>query len=563
MATTVLDIRQSASVKTDDDALDVHQPGWSRAIVAAVFLAWLAVIWFWSASIYTLTVDDSYYYLKTAANVAAGYGFKFDQINTTNGFHPLWMLLLIPLSWLSGGSMEMFARLAMTLQLAMVYAGATFLASALNDRRRWIVLATAFLMLNFYYAKIVVNALESGLQWFFVCATLAVTLHFLRRDSRTLSPLHWFGLGLLAGLTVLSRLTSVLFIGGVVLLVAAVTWQTVAEAKIKSVIQRVLLIAIGAAIPISLYLVWTYLSTGHFTPVSAAIKTSRDFKVSSAGLMVVATMAVVWLVSCVVLWRNIRSPNHSRDLIWISFPLITYAVLQETADILFRGALVTEIWYMVPQALLVALAAGVMLSRAALRRGLWRTLTLAATVVLVLFAAFTWSYRLDPRSYASYVRSRQMADWLRDNAPPDTIVGSWDAGIVGGYSGRRVADLDGLINSWDYKQNYFDKKLTEKWITDVCPVDYLAQEFWSWQLTPDVLRDYRGVDLMKWKVVYHDSATVRSWSNRGIPAEVYELVLSRSGDGIPMEQFLTSLKTDSSPPTAPQTSSFPATDSLR
>ena len=296
------------------------------------------MIWFWSASIYTLTVDDSYYYLKTAANATSGFGFKFDQINTTNGFHPLWMLLLVPLSWLSGGNMEVFTRLAMTLQLGLVYAGAVLLSRALEDRKRWIVLATAVLMLNFYYAKIIINALESGLQWFFVCATLAAALHLLKRDSSQTGAMHWFGLGLLAGLTVLSRLTSVLFIGGIVLLVAAITWQVVTTAKIRSVIERVLLIAVGMAIPISIYLAWTYLSTGHFTPVSAAIKISRDYKLSIVNWIVAGGMAVIWLAACAVLWQSIRTARASRYLIWIAFPLVNYVALQEIADNLFRGA---------------------------------------------------------------------------------------------------------------------------------------------------------------------------------------------------------------------------------
>lgn len=39
--------------------------------------------------------DDTYYYLQTAVNAAEGHGLSFDQITTTNGFHFLWMWLLI------------------------------------------------------------------------------------------------------------------------------------------------------------------------------------------------------------------------------------------------------------------------------------------------------------------------------------------------------------------------------------------------------------------------------------------------------------------------------------
>ena len=41
------------------------------------------------------TTDDAYYYFKVAQNVVAGHGFTFDQINLTNGFHPLWMFICI------------------------------------------------------------------------------------------------------------------------------------------------------------------------------------------------------------------------------------------------------------------------------------------------------------------------------------------------------------------------------------------------------------------------------------------------------------------------------------
>ena len=41
--------------------------------------------------------DDAYYYFKIASNITQGFGITFDTINPTNGFHPLWMLVLLPL----------------------------------------------------------------------------------------------------------------------------------------------------------------------------------------------------------------------------------------------------------------------------------------------------------------------------------------------------------------------------------------------------------------------------------------------------------------------------------
>ena len=41
--------------------------------------------------------DDAYYYYKIAQNIGEGHGSTFDGINLTNGYHPLWMLICIPI----------------------------------------------------------------------------------------------------------------------------------------------------------------------------------------------------------------------------------------------------------------------------------------------------------------------------------------------------------------------------------------------------------------------------------------------------------------------------------
>jgi len=41
--------------------------------------------------------DDAYYYFKVAQNITQGLGSTFDGINLTNGYHPLWMVICIPI----------------------------------------------------------------------------------------------------------------------------------------------------------------------------------------------------------------------------------------------------------------------------------------------------------------------------------------------------------------------------------------------------------------------------------------------------------------------------------
>ena len=42
------------------------------------------------------TTDDAFYYFQVARNISEGYGSTFDRIHPANGYHPLWMLLMIP-----------------------------------------------------------------------------------------------------------------------------------------------------------------------------------------------------------------------------------------------------------------------------------------------------------------------------------------------------------------------------------------------------------------------------------------------------------------------------------
>ena len=41
--------------------------------------------------------DDAYYYFKVAQNISEGHGSTFDGVNLTNGYHPLWMVILVPI----------------------------------------------------------------------------------------------------------------------------------------------------------------------------------------------------------------------------------------------------------------------------------------------------------------------------------------------------------------------------------------------------------------------------------------------------------------------------------
>lgn len=60
-----------------------------------------------------ILVDDGYYYLQIAGNLARGLGSTFDGLNSTNGYHPLWAFALVPVFWLIPESPERALHIAL------------------------------------------------------------------------------------------------------------------------------------------------------------------------------------------------------------------------------------------------------------------------------------------------------------------------------------------------------------------------------------------------------------------------------------------------------------------
>ena len=66
------------------------------ALVLAGTALRLALVWAgWCDN--RVVADDAFYYFTIARHLAAGHGVTFDGLAPTNGFHPLWLLLLTPL----------------------------------------------------------------------------------------------------------------------------------------------------------------------------------------------------------------------------------------------------------------------------------------------------------------------------------------------------------------------------------------------------------------------------------------------------------------------------------
>jgi len=153
--------------------------------------------------------DDGFYYFKVAANITNGLGVTFDGINPTNGFHPLWMLVCIPVFALARFDLILPLRL-LILVSALLNAGTAVLIFRLL--RKFINPATAAAMGIFWvflpsiHHTVAQNGMESTISVFFLALLFYLVVQW--REER-LGLLKLVPLGIVAGLAILARLDNV------------------------------------------------------------------------------------------------------------------------------------------------------------------------------------------------------------------------------------------------------------------------------------------------------------------------------------------------------------------
>jgi len=425
-------------------------PSVLSALPAVAVVAWLAVIWLWSAGPFFLTFDDAFYYFEIARNIGEGHGSTFDRINPTNGYHPLWMVLCVPL-FATGAEGLMPVRVVLSLQAiawaAVLYALGRAVVGAVGDRPvprgAWLVAfgALAALTSGAMAMKCIVNGLETTL---LVSALAGLLIVGLRTEGDLLArPLVAASL---LSVGVLAR-TDVVF------LVAVVAVQSLLSLRGRW--PELLKLLVPPAVTTAVYMGVNLQLFGHLTQVSGDLKRVGP---SWGG------MATVFGIGLIVFLGARATRNATGD----SFPRLVRVVRSTGFMGLHVGVLLAyylgfqsfpRLWYFGPvllwtAVLIVPLALD--LAEKAVEEsehGEGRALaTIGGILLIPLVAGFGVQAKGVVEDTLTPVRlaSRSAATWINDNLPADAVLGSWDAGVVGYFTHARIINLDGVVNSHDY-----------------------------------------------------------------------------------------------------------------
>jgi len=402
--------------------------------------------------------DDAFYYAQIARNIVSGKGVSFDGLHETNGFHPLWLLMISPIYALFSGDWAPL-RAILGLQAVLSALASVWLYGLL---RRWTgqlmaILGVVLYQLLTFLLEISFSGMETGLQG----VLIIYLLHKWPDIEKNLQEKAWI-LGILLGLIVLARLDGV----AVAMVVGLYVGWRLRKSPLKQMISFGIKAGTAFAIVTGPYFAWNLIRFSHLMPVSGAAKRypwwekplsetlNKLFwwaKALSKGLAYAGIGGIPpWLLGTFLLigltllflysgwWKSFL--QYREVLLGVSFGVGHY-LLESLMLTTFRG------WYLITEVLLIVL----LLSWAWERHKILRVAGIGVYAFFFLgLARLIKDWRLSPETNAVIYEAYQVGLWLRTHTPPESRCATWDAGVIGYFAHRPVINLDGLVNTYDF-----------------------------------------------------------------------------------------------------------------
>jgi hypothetical protein len=252
-------------------------------LVAAILLVHLYVALAPANSLMNwYTTDDAFYYFKTAQNIGAGNGITFDGIGRTNGFHPLWMMICVPIFLLANINLLLPLRIVVFLA-GMMNAATVILIYRLFEKNK---AAFAGILAALFWAfsiPIHTNTVTLGMESTVNALTVTLLVYMassldIKKEQGTLTARDFRNLGITAIFTFLSRIDNGFVVGAVLLWALGKHWNSLASSSERAGeawrrrLRLALLLGLPVGITLLVYLGFNKIYFGTETPVSGQIK---------------------------------------------------------------------------------------------------------------------------------------------------------------------------------------------------------------------------------------------------------------------------------------------------
>lgn len=454
-----------------------------RLTVASIGVAvtWAVLLLVWEEGPFALTFDDAFYYFDIARNLAEGNGSTFDGLNSTNGYHPLWMAVCV-VPYLLGLDDMAAVRALLVFQVACYGGALVVIASAVTrsaagwpkisdddrpdaaagrTRIEWTVVAAWVLLVgNPYVLKIFVNGLESGIS---VLLYALLLVRFLAPNPRSVvvgTTARWqLGTGLLLAVVFLAR-TDAIFAVGVLGLWSLAELRRTPAGAVASLARVFGPTAVCLVLYVASNLAW------FDTPLQVSGLHKRA-ELDALRLGIVAITGGLAVLVGVRTWRRAHPAGKRRrsrfprvsDLTartgWFaSFCLVLVAYyngLQTQQWLWYYAPIGVLLLFVVPMA--VADMGEGALAESPTSQSAGRAMVPVQAILLVplvLALAVQVPRFTDPDLRSIQLANRSAGRWIADELPADAVLASWDAGVVGYFADRPVVNIDGVVNSYEF-----------------------------------------------------------------------------------------------------------------
>lgn len=424
--------------------------------------------------------DDAMYYLTIARNVVFTGVPTFDGIAATNGYHPLWLALLIPISALRLDP-EATLRGALLLQAAFEVTSVVLLDRL--ARRLGAGNVAALFGACLYACSPIVLTQAGGMNGLETPLATMLLLMFLLAAARGIvgveTTVRVSAVGITGAALTLARLDMVIVVAAVAIVMLIrnrrdrramlrITLATLIPGAVVSAFAAINAYYFNDPIPVSATSIgwfarevmdvysWSLAEWG-FRIGSNMLWTVRfvPFGMIAVHGTLAATSGAV-IVSAWIAYRyrpSLRTSCWRPGALWLIVGLgvawIVFVVTQTLRIPPLRS------WYhgmwMAPFTLVAVRGLEAMQPGASGREAIVRTVwSLVAVLLLTIIGAYNALVR-EGRDGAK----REMAKVMARMLPPGTLVGSWNAGTIAHFAPTiRVVNLDGAVNNraWVYIQ---------------------------------------------------------------------------------------------------------------
>ena len=465
--------------------------------LAPILLA-ASILWSWVAAplpfhaVYTAT-DDAFYYYSWARHVADGEGPTADGFVATNGVQPLW-------AWMVTG-IALFARdpnglvtAALALCLALnVLAAAAWVRLAFHLGGLLLAWTTAAILARLYvqYQWVFLTGMEISLN-LAAASLLVLGLVRLRAVGRWHGPWRPLTIGVLTAVFLLARVDNVLYF------VLPLAYEGVRRACRRPGLfpcvhgRDLPVLAAPAVFSILPYLIWNRVEFGAWMPTSGRVKLiltqqqwdqlghaqhwwndvprvvttlgqylDRPFRWATdtvGGAQALSLGLPLGVLGVLLLVLVVSLPSQRRTVGAVA--VVAMLSILPRALVHVNGLawtyLAYAVWYLAAEVLVAVLGVS-WIVHGALRliprlRGLGYVIRgglLAAMVVPYLIqagSAFRWAAAHVPAPTFEPLARIEALRWAEANLPPDAVIGSFNSGLMGFVTTRRVMNLDGRVD---------------------------------------------------------------------------------------------------------------------